>query len=81
MHGDFVDIISAGRRRWHDPMFMEIFMLAACNIWKERNNLVINTIVPGFESWKIRFQADLKLIVFRPKPDLHSFLSSFAASI
>jgi hypothetical protein len=81
MHGDFLDIISAGRRRWHGPMFIEIFMLAAWNIWKERNNLVFNAIVAGFESWKTRFLADLKLLVFRTKPELHTFISSFAASI
>jgi hypothetical protein len=32
---------------------MEIFMLAAWNIWKVRNNMVFNGINPELEAWNI----------------------------
>jgi hypothetical protein len=44
LHGNLLDIITEGRDRWCGPMFMEIFMLAAWNIWKERNKLVFNAL-------------------------------------
>jgi hypothetical protein len=30
-------IIEEGKARWHGPLFMELFLLASWNIWKERN--------------------------------------------
>ena len=57
-------------------MFMEIFMIAAWSIWKERNDLVFNAISPALDSWKNRFTSDFNLLVHRTKGDLHTFISS-----
>jgi hypothetical protein len=40
--GDRCHIIEQGRSQWTQPMFMEIFIVAAWSIWKERNNWVFN---------------------------------------
>jgi hypothetical protein len=63
------------------PLFMEIFMLAAWNIWKVRNNMVFNGINPELEVWKDKFRFDAKLLIHRIKPELHSFINSLADSL
>jgi hypothetical protein len=39
-HGDRLHIIDQGRRIWKKPMYMEVFMVGAWNIWKEINALL-----------------------------------------
>jgi hypothetical protein len=51
--GPLLDVIAANRSLWGKPLFMEIFMLAAWNIWKVRNNMVFNGINPELEAWNI----------------------------
>jgi hypothetical protein len=50
--GDHLEIIKQGRITWNKKLFMEIFMLGAWNIWKERNNMLFNGISPAVSSWK-----------------------------
>ena len=38
--GNRLALIHEGRRSWQTHMFMEIFMLSAWSIWKERNGLI-----------------------------------------
>jgi hypothetical protein len=62
-------------------MFMEIFIVEAWSIRKERNNFLFNNITPELESWKRRFIRDFSLLIHRTKEDLHPFISSFANSL
>jgi hypothetical protein len=39
--GDRLEIIKQGRITWNKKLFMEIFMLGAWNIWKERNSMFL----------------------------------------
>jgi hypothetical protein len=79
--GPLLDVIAANRSLWGKPLFMEIFMLAAWNIWKVRNNMVFNGINPECEVWKDKFRFDAKLLIHRTKPELHSFINSLADSL
>jgi hypothetical protein len=60
---------------------MEIFMIGAWHIWKERNNLVFNGVLPSVDSWKRGFIIDLKLLVHRTKQLIHPFITSVADSV
>ena len=79
--GDHLQIIQYGKNSWHRPMFMEIFMTAAWNIWKERNNMHFRGIVPDVASWLARFKSDFSLLVHRTRTDLHSFISDLVDSL
>jgi hypothetical protein len=74
-------IIQKGKEQWQKPMFMEIFLISAWNIWKERNNLYFKGLNPRVETWKQRVKADLLLLVHRTKEEHHSFISEFVDSI
>jgi hypothetical protein len=80
-HGSFLDIIAAGRLSWGKPPFMEVFMLAAWNIWKLRNNMTFNGTDPELIAWKEKFGSDAKLLIHRVRPELHSLIDSIVDSL
>jgi hypothetical protein len=73
---DRLQIIEDGMARWNGPLFMEIFLLASWNIWKERNKLYFEGTAPTLISWKERLKSDLNLLVHRTKDSVHSFIFS-----
>jgi hypothetical protein len=79
--GGRCQIIEQGKSQWTGPMFMEIFIVAAWNIWKERNNLLFNNVTPHVDSWKRRFKSDFSMLVHRTKETLHPFIHSFSNSL
>jgi hypothetical protein len=74
-------LIQKGKDQWQKPMYMEIMLISAWNIWKERNNLLFKGINPSIESWKQRVKTDLLLLIHRTKEKLHSFILDFAEKI
>jgi hypothetical protein len=74
-NGNRLDIIEQGRRMWSKPIFMETMMVGAWNIWKERNQMLFEGIVPSVNSWKARFKSAFKLLVHRTKDKYHPFIS------
>jgi hypothetical protein len=60
---------------------MELFMIAAWNIWKERNKKLFEGVDPQLASWKARLKTDLSLLVHRTKPDLHSQINQLIATL
>jgi hypothetical protein len=81
MMGNRLPIIEQGKTQWTDPMFMEVFIVGAWNIWKERNNMLFNNFTPNLESWKRRFKEDFGLLVHRTKEGLHPFISSIISRL
>jgi hypothetical protein len=71
---DRLQIIEDGMARWNGPLFMEIFLLASWNIWKERNKLYFEGTIPTLRSWKERLKSDLSLLVHRTKNSVHSYI-------
>jgi hypothetical protein len=64
---DRLQIIKDGMAMWNGPLFMEIFLFASWNIWKERNKLYFEGTAPTLRSWKERLKSDLSLLVHRTK--------------
>jgi hypothetical protein len=44
--GNRLQIFEEGKTRWHKPLFMELFMLASWNIWKQRNKMLFRVLTP-----------------------------------
>lgn len=45
-HGDRQKLIELGKENYNGPMFMDIFLVAAWSLWKERNNNFFRGIPP-----------------------------------
>jgi hypothetical protein len=43
------------RKSFNSEFFMEVFIIGAWQIWKERNNIIFNRAHPSFSSWKTGF--------------------------
>jgi hypothetical protein len=71
--GDRLNLLE-GKRRCHKALFMEIFMLAAWNISKERNKLLFEGTDPTLASWKLRLKADFLVLYHGTKSTLHSYI-------
>ncbi|KAJ1295105.1 hypothetical protein BS78_01G198500, partial [Paspalum vaginatum] len=57
-------------------LFMEVFIIAAWNIWKQRNNLIFEKKQPSMSSWKHHFIEDASFQAHRLKNDKRApFLS------
>lgn len=50
-------------------LFMEVFIIAAWNIWKQRNNLIFENKQPSLSSWKHQLVEDATLQAHRFKSD------------
>jgi hypothetical protein len=55
---------------FHGPCFMEIFMCASWNLWKDRNDFIFRDENATFARWKVRFLSDLQLHRYRVKDSL-----------
>jgi hypothetical protein len=81
IQGDRLEIIKQGKITWNKKLFMEIFMLGAWNIWKERNSMFFNNVSPTVSSWKARLKADLLLLLHRTKSSSHTFINQLVDSL
>jgi hypothetical protein len=76
----FFDTIQKAKRDSHLEHFMEIFSMAAWEIWRQRNAWIFRGIPPTFLSWKDSFFSTVKLQLYRLSPEarqgLHSWVSS-----
>ena len=81
LDGNRLDIIHEGRGRWNKPMFMEVFLVGAWGLWKERNNNHFRDIMPSVDSWLLRFKSDFSLLKHRNKEALEPFISDFVTSL
>jgi hypothetical protein len=49
------------KQEFSSAFFMEIFSIAAWEIWKQRNGKIFRGIVPSFASWKNNFFLCIKV--------------------
>jgi hypothetical protein len=49
--------------------FMEVFLIAAWEIWKQKNTRIFRNTTPSFRSWKLCFIATVKLQMYRLKEE------------
>lgn len=80
---DFFEMIQEAKRRYAPPNFMEIFIMAAWHIWKQRNRLISDNAPPSLQSWWQDFQTEVKLQVHRAnrvtRDNILSWLDSLQA--
>lgn len=74
-------LVHSGREVWGQPMFMEMFVVAAWGIWKERNDKLFRGVTPSHGSWLTRFKRDFALLVHRANPRLEPFIFSLEQSL
>ena len=79
--GNRLQIVHEARARWTNPMFMDIFIVSAWSIWKERNNRHFRGVLTTFEGWLVRFRADFHMMRYRVKEALVPFVNSFVTSL
>jgi hypothetical protein len=58
---DFFTTFERTRQAHSSPYFMEIFVIAAWQIWKQRNNFIFIRGRPSFDNWKLGFLEEAKL--------------------
>ena len=78
MHGNRLQLLHAAKSTWTRPMFMNIFIIAAWSIWKERNNKHFRGIVPTVDGWSQRFKWDFGMMRHRVKEALVPFVRQVA---
>ena len=78
---DRLHLLAHAKERWKRKLFMEIFAIAAWNIWKERNNFYFNGVTPQLSSWKTRFKDDFLLLIHRSKEETHPLIRTIVDSL
>ena len=74
-------MIQSAKGLWVGPLFQEIMILAAQNIWKTRNNLLFEGIPPSIHGWCNLLKSDLLLVSLRVKPALATFLHTLVSDL
>jgi hypothetical protein len=65
------------KQSFMQPFFMEIVMIGAWCIWKERNDFIFNGRIPSVSSWKVAFKKEVLDHFCRIKPSLYQFVRSW----
>jgi hypothetical protein len=73
----FHQMMEKAKGQFAKPFFMEIFMLGAWLIWKQRNNTIFNRGSASFQSWKCGFIEEALLQANRMSHDNQVSFSSF----
>jgi hypothetical protein len=63
------DRVDHARSNFQGHCFMEIFVCAAWNIWKDRNDVIFINQVVRVVRWRVRFITDLDIHNYRVKAD------------
>jgi hypothetical protein len=79
--GDIQSVVSAARRDFGQPFFMEVMMLACWNIWKQRNGKIFRQERPSFGSWRSGFIHDISLLQYRIKAKFKDRLFSWISML
>jgi hypothetical protein len=79
---DFFQMMVNAEQQFQRPFFMEIFIIGAWQIWKQRNNFIFDRGRPSFNNWKQCFLEEAQLQSFRfchsKRPIFLSLLSNLA---
>jgi len=75
--GTIFQMIIRMKEQLRIPFFMELFLIAAWCIWKERNDFIFNGRIPSVSSWKVAFKKEVLDHFCRIKPSLYQFVRSW----
>jgi hypothetical protein len=74
-------VVSAARRSFGHPFFMEVLITACWNIWLIRNAKIFRQERPTFAKWKCKFVHDLTLLQHRIKAKYKDRLLEWIAAL
>ena len=66
---------------WRKPAFKEITILAAWNIWKQRNKVLFDCEVASHLDWLRMFKKDLEILRFRRQGDTNTFIQGLIQTL
>ena len=78
---DLQTAVSRARSDFKQPFFTEVIMLAAWNIWKQRNGKIFEAKRPSFAAWRREFVHDISMLVHRIKTKHQSALKAWIGSL
>ncbi len=78
---DISSMFAAAERVWDRPLFLEVVIICAWNIWKQRNRKHFDGLDTDMLSWLVQFKSDVGILGSRVKPEHKAFLSSFVADL
>jgi hypothetical protein len=62
---DVEQMILQQKNKFAGPFFLDLVMIAAWSIWKERNEYIFNHKPPSLNGWKRIFKTEVNLYLFR----------------
>ncbi|PWZ53651.1 hypothetical protein Zm00014a_004064 [Zea mays] len=77
---DFFTTFQQAKDLHDSPFFMEVFIIAAWQIWKQRNNFIFDRERPSFIGWKKEFRAEALLQANRFSEENSTLFSSLVNS-
>jgi hypothetical protein len=75
------DMLASVERSWNKPLFLEVTILCAWNIWKQRNRKYFDGVSPSLQSWLAQLVCDLDILRSRVKIDLREDLNHFVRGL
>lgn len=75
------EMLKLSASTWNQALFKEVVMLAAWNIWKQRNNCYFEKITPTVRSWKRGVISDLEILKFRARPETTGLIESLITTL
>ncbi|GJN31828.1 hypothetical protein PR202_gb20275 [Eleusine coracana subsp. coracana] len=76
MNTDFFTMLARAKMAAQHQYFMEIFIIATWQIWKQRNDYIFNRNRPSFHTWKRNFLTEAELQAHRlPEGKKQAFLA------
>lgn len=81
VQGSIFQMLTQKRAQLNIPYFMDLFMIAAWTIWKERNDLVFNGKPPSPTAWKQRFVNEVRLHFCRFNPSFQLVISQWLSTL
>ena len=73
-HGNIIQKLQHQKAIFNAPFFMDLFMIAAWAIWKERNDYIFNSRPPSIQKWKQLFKTEVNLHLHRLPPNKRSLI-------
>ena len=78
---DFFQTMIKAQQDFGQPFFMEVFSIAAWEIWKQRNGYIFRNKIPSFQAWKTCFIDTIKWQLLRCKESERSVVLAWLDSI
>jgi hypothetical protein len=75
------DMLLEAKTRWNKPLFTEVLILGAWNIWKTRNRVYFDGEAPSIQSWQRQLSQDLSTLTCRVKDSHQGLIKDLLSKI